>query len=87
MTKIALSICEPSISNLDGKTNRTRRILVILFKDTISSILLHILQHHPVVIISMDVVKINGIPFLSTISRIEKLGTCTELLNTKIKPL
>ena len=32
----------------------------------------------------MDVVKINGIPFLGTISRIIKLGSATELPNTKI---
>ena len=47
----------------------------------------HILQHYPNVIISMDVVKVNGIPFLSTIFRIIKLGSCTELLNLKTETI
>ena len=61
--------------------------LVILNEEIISSIPPHILQHHPVVIIGMYVVKINGIPFLSTVFRVVKLGTCTELLNTKIETI
>ena len=32
----------------------------------------------------MDVVTVNGIPFLATISRVIKLGSATELSNTKI---
>ena len=35
----------------------------------------------------MDVVKVNGISFLSTISRIIKLGSCTKLLNVKIETI
>ena len=32
----------------------------------------------------MDVVKVNGIPFLVTISRVVKLGLAAELINTKM---
>ena len=44
----------------------------------------HILTNHPDVIIGIDVVNINGIPFLATISRVIKLGSATELINTKV---
>ena len=85
--KIALSIWGPSIPNLDGKTRRTRGNPVVLNKQIISTLPPHILQQHPLLILSMDVVKINGMPFLSTISRIIKLGSCTRLLNTMIETI
>ena len=79
--KHALSIWGPSIPNLDGKTTRNKMDNVILSEENISPIPPHILLHYPVVILNIDVVKVNGIPFLSTISRVIKLGTCTELLH------
>ena len=82
--KHALSIWGPSIPNLDGKTTRRKGDTIILSEESISPIPPHILLHHSVVILGMDAVKINGIPFLSTISRVIKLGTCTELSNKKL---
>ena len=79
-----LSICGPRIPNFDGKTMRSKGDTKLLSEETIATILPHILTHHFVVTFGMDVVKLNGIPLLSTISRILKLGTCTELLNTKL---
>ena len=82
-----MSIWGTSIPKLNRKIKRTRGIPVALNDQTIASIPPHILQHHPVVVISIDVVRINGIPFLSTISIIIKLGTCTELLDTKTETI
>lgn len=42
-----------------------------------------ILTIHPIVIIGMDVVKVNDISFLSTISRVVKFVSATELLHAK----
>ena len=64
----ALSIWGPSLSNLDGKTTRRKGDAVLLNEETISSILPDIVLHHSNVMLCLDVVKINGIPFLSTIS-------------------
>jgi len=36
------------------------------------------------VIMGMDVVKVNGVPFLATVSRVIKLGSAIELVDTKI---
>ena len=47
----------------------------------------HILSSHPAVILGMDVVKVNGIPFLATISRVIKLGSATKLPDTKVGPI
>ena len=47
----------------------------------------HILQNHPVVIIRIDVEKVNGVPFLATYSRVIKMGSATELPSTKAKPI
>ena len=82
--KHALSIWGPSIPNLDGKTTRMKGDTVLLSEETIPSIPPYILSHHSTVIIYIDVVQVNGIPFLSTVSKAVKLGTCTELSNTKV---
>ena len=56
---------------------------ITLSEDDITPIPPHILINHRSIILGMDVVKVNGIPFLATISRVIKLGSVTELLNTK----
>ena len=56
---------------------------MILNEENIPPIPSHILKHHSVVILGMDVVKINGTPFLRTTSRVVKQGMCTELPDTK----
>ena len=73
----------PSVPNLDGKTTRSKAGAVQLNEECISPIPPQILINHPVVILGMDIVKVNGIPFLTTISRVIKLGTATELPDTK----
>ena len=44
----------------------------------------HILVNNPTIVLGMNVVKINGVPFLPAISRVIILGSSTELPNTKI---
>ena len=75
--KHALSIWGPSAPYLDGKTTRRRADAVILNVESITTIPPHILRNHPVVNLGMDVVMVNRIPFVSTISRVIKLGTAT----------
>ena len=58
-----------------------------LSEESISSIPPHILINHPAVVIGIDVVKVNGIPFLGTISIVMKLGSATELISTKVGPI
>ena len=70
-------------SNLDGKTTRRKTDFVILGEETITSLPPHILTNYSTVILGMNVVKVNGIPFLTIISRVIKPESATELQNTK----
>ena len=79
-----MSIWGPNVPNLDGKTIKRGTDAVILNENTIMPLPCQISINHSTVILGMDVVKVNGIPFLTTISRIIKLGSATELPNTKI---
>ena len=74
-------------ANLDGKTIRRRTDAVILNENTITPLPQQILINHPTVILGMDVVKVNDVPFSATISRTIKLGSATELQDTKIKTI
>ena len=80
----SLSIWGPIVPSLDGENTRRKCDAVKLNEEIISPIPPHVLENHPVVILGMAVVKINGISFLATISRVIKLGLATELPNTKV---
>ena len=60
---------------------------VLLSEETITSIPPQILAHHNTIVLGIDVVKVNGIPFLATISRVIKLGSATELPNCKVESI
>ena len=66
------------------KPTRRGTDAVVLNEATTTPIPPHIINNNPSIILGMDVVKVNGIPFLVTISRVIKLGSATELVNTKI---
>ena len=85
--KTALVIWGPSVPNLDGKSVRRKGDAVLLSEETITTIPPIILSHHNAITLGVDVVKINGIPFLSTISRVVKLGSATELPNCKVESI
>ena len=82
--KHAVSIWGPSVANLDGKTIRRRTDAVILNENTITPLPHQILLNHSTVTLGMDVVKVNSIPFLATISRVIKLGSASELQNFRM---
>ena len=85
--KTALAIWGPSVPNLDGKSVRRKGDAVLLSKETITTIPPIILSLHNAIILGMDVVKVNGVPFLSTISRVVKVGSATELPNCKTESI
>ena len=55
--KQALAIWRLSIPNLDGKTTRSKGGAVTVSEESIALIPPHILIHHPVVILGIDVIK------------------------------
>ena len=68
-----------STAYLEGKISRKRNEPVQLHNEVITSIPPYILQHHQSVVLGMDIMKINSVPFLTTISRSIRFGTITEL--------
>ena len=73
--------------NLDGKTITRGADAVILNKNTITPLPHQILINYPTVILGMDVVKVNGIPFLATRPRMIKLGSANAKIATIVKAL
>ena len=71
--KHALSIWGSSIPNLDGKTTRKKGDAVLLSEETVSPLPPDILLHYSNVVLCLDVVKMNGILFLSITSKVMKL--------------
>ena len=57
---------------------------MVLNEATITPIPPHIINNNPSIVLGINAVKVNGIPFLVTISRVIKLGSATELVDTKI---
>ena len=82
--KHANSIWGPSTVNLKGKSTQTQADVVVLDREIILPIPPMILQNNKDIMIGMDVVKINTVPFLTSISRVAKFGTVTELWDLKI---
>ena len=79
-----IAIWGPSVANLKGKTTRSRPDPVRINSSTITTIPPHILQHHGNIILCADIMKVNKIPFLASISQVIKLGSATELTNMQI---
>ena len=70
--KNADMIWGPDLGNLKGKTVRHRSPIVTVKSTTIP---LAIMQQYRDVTLSIDVMKVNGIPFLNTISKHIKVGS------------
>ena len=79
----AVNIWGPSVANLKGKTTRERSRLVLLGASTITPLPPQILALHKSVTLGVDIMKVIGLPFLVSYSRMIKFGTTTELVNTK----
>ena len=66
------------------KTTRSRpdpvhiNILIITLLPT------YILKHHGIIILCIDVMKVNKIPFLASISQVIKMESATELTNLQV---
>ena len=85
MTQV-LSIWGPIVPNLDGKRIE-KGDSILMSVESIASIPPHIIINHAVVNIGIDVVYVNGIPFLATIPIVIKLGTVTEIPCTKVSSI
>ena len=82
-----IHIWRPSETNLKGKSTETQTSTVILNSITIMPIPPEIIANHGQVVLGMDVVKVNKVPFLVYISRILRFGTATELRDLKMDTL
>ena len=80
----AITICGPSVANLKGKTTRSRPDPVHINTLTITFIPPYILKYHGTIILCIDVLKVNKIPFLASISQVIKMGSATELTNLQV---
>lgn len=76
---IAQNIWGISRPYLQGKSTRQRNQVVELNTEVITPLPPNIINYHSEVVIGMDIMFVNGIPFLTTVSRIIKFGTCTEM--------
>ena len=83
----AMSVWGPSIPNLRGKTTRSKSDVVPLGMMNIAPIPPEIIDNHGTIVLGMDVVKINKIAFLVTISRVIKLVTACEMASTAMRPI
>ena len=77
--KHAIHIWGPSEANLKGKSTENQANKVILNSITIMAIPPDIITNHGQVVLGMDVVKINKLPFLVSISRVLRFRTASEL--------
>ena len=77
--KIAEDAWGTSILYLQGKSTRQRNAVVDLNTEVITIIPPEILANHAEVIIGMDIIFVNGIPFLTTVSRVIRFGSSTEM--------
>ena len=77
--RTAIDIWGPSMSYLKGKMTRRNPDPVELGIETITPIPPDIINNHGNIIMGMNIMKVNGVPFLNTVSRVIQLGSCTEL--------
>ena len=71
------------MGNLKGKTTRAKSDTVETGVDIITPLPPEILEFHAIVTLGIDVMKVNGLPFLVSYSRVIKFGITTELVNMK----
>ena len=73
------------MSNLQGKSTRSTQGRVIL--NNVCPIPPMLLTRHQNIILGIDVVKVNGVRFLDTYSRVVKFCTASEIHDTEIPTL
>ena len=66
----AISIWGPSKANLKGKTTRSQGDPVVINDNMVYPVPHDIMRLHSDVTIGMDIMKVNGIPFLMIISTV-----------------
>ena len=81
----AIKIWGPSKANLQGKTTRSSEEAVIVNAETVRPVPPEIMEAHSDVSIGMDIMKVNEIPFLVTISTVLHYAAFFELANLKIE--
>ena len=79
-----ISIWGPSTVNLKDKSTQAQSDVVVLDREIIMSIPPEILQNNGDIVLVMDAVKVNKVPFLTSLSRVVRFGTITEMWNLKI---
>ena len=52
--------------------------------ETIMPITAHVIKHNKELIVSIDIMKVNEQPFMTTISRVIKFGSASEMTNTNM---
>ena len=83
--KIDQDVWGVSIPYLKGKTTRRRNDPVGLNPEAITSISPDIIKNHGTVIMAMDIMHVNGVAFLTTISRVINFTSATEVINADMK--
>ena len=77
----AVKIWGPSKANLKGKTTHAKTAPVMTWADIITPLPLNIYENYKSVTLGMDVMNVNGMPFLVIYGRVVKFGTSSELVN------
>ena len=75
----AIRIWGPSTANLKGKTTRSHNEPVVINNEMIHPVPHDIMKLHSNITIGMDVMKVNGVPLLVTISTVLHYAALFEL--------
>ena len=73
-----------SVASKKGRTTRSSPNATQIDIYTITSIPPHIINEHGMVVLCIDIMKVNKVPFFVTTSRVIKFGSATELKNMEI---
>ena len=73
----------PSVPSMKGKTTRSSPDSVDINVEHITIIPPYILENHANIVLCVDVMKVNKVPFLAIIGTIVKFGSVSELRNMK----
>ena len=71
-----VKIWGPSTTNLKSKTTRSSTEVVVISEEIIHPVPPEIMEAHGNVSIGIDIMKVNGIPFLVTISTVLYYAAC-----------
>ena len=82
--KKAVSIWGPSEGTLKDKTTRAKSDTMTTGEEIITPLPPQVLELNGSVILGIDVIKVNGVPFLVTYARVITFETSIELVNTKV---